>query len=110
MTKQELIDRVAKRAGIHPEITKKTVIVVVEALFSELGLYFIKARTTPRQTARFAYPGFGTFTKKIRSGRMGRNPRNGEPMQIPPAFTLMFTPGVEFKRLLNRVTGKRQQA
>ena len=52
-------------------------------MFAELGDYFVKAKVTRRATPRFTYPGFGTFTKKRKSGRAGRNPQTGAPIAIP---------------------------
>ena len=102
MTKQELIDRVYRRKGIDQGLTKKAVREVVDAVFAELGDYFIKARVTKNATPRFTYPGFGTFTKKKRAARNGRNPQNGEAMQIPANTTVGFTVGSDLKELMNR--------
>ena len=37
--------------------------------------------------------GFGTFSTKSRTARMGRNPRTGEPMAIPACKTPSFKAG-----------------
>ena len=108
MTKQELIEKVASTPGLPPELTKKAVGTLVDAVFAELGDYFIKAKMTRRQTPRFTYPGFGTFTKKRKSGRTGRNPQTGEPIEIPPTVTVTFAPGQELKAFLNRLQLKTQ--
>ena len=102
MTKQELIDRVYRRVGIDQGLTKKAVREVIDGLFSELGDYFVKARVTKNATPKFTYPGFGTFTKKKRAARNGRNPRNGEAMQIPANTTVGFAVGSDLKELMNR--------
>jgi DNA-binding protein HU-beta len=101
MTKQELIEKVACTPGLPPELTKKVVAHLVDAVFAELGDYFVKARVTRRQTPRFTYPGFGTFTKKRRSGRAGRNPQTGAAIVIPPSTTVAFAPGQELRAALN---------
>jgi DNA-binding protein HU-beta len=108
MTKQELIEKVASTPGLPPELTKKTVAAIIDALFAELGDYFVKAKVTRRQTPRFTYPGFGTFTKKRKNGRSGRNPQNGEPIEIPPSTTVTFSPGQDLKAFLNRISLKSQ--
>jgi nucleoid DNA-binding protein len=102
MTKQELIEKVAGTPGLPNDLTKKTVALLVDAVFAELGDYFVKAKITRRDTPRFTYPGFGTFTKKKRTGRIGRNPQNGEPIEIPAATTVSFSPGQELRAFLNR--------
>jgi nucleoid DNA-binding protein len=112
MTKQELIERVAQRLGREREeaaepkgeLHKKTVALVIDSVFAELGEYFIKARTRSRaskKAPRFTYPGFGTFTKKEKAARVGRDPRSGEAIEIPARTTVGFQPGQELKAGLN---------
>ena len=105
MTKAELIAKVAKTKGLARGATKKLVAQVIEAAFWELGDYFVKTKVGRRTLPRFTYPGFGTFTKKRREGRTGRNPRNGEVIQIPASTTVTFTPGQELRAHLNRSHG-----
>ena len=101
MTKQELIRRVQARPGVAG-VHKKTVGLLVDAVFAEMAAYFVEARVSPRKSPRFTYPGFGTFTKKRRPPRTGRNPRTGEEMLIPESVTVAFSPGQELKAHLNR--------
>jgi len=109
MTKQELIEKVASTNGLPAELTKKTVATLVDAVLAELGDYFVKAKVTRRATPRFTYPGFGTFTKKRKNGRAGRNPQTGAPIVIPPSIiTVAFQPGQELKAFLNRAPLKSQ--
>jgi nucleoid DNA-binding protein len=108
MTKQELIEKVFATPNLPPELTKKTVATLVDAVFAELGDYFVKAKVTRRATPRFTYPGFGTFTKKRKNGRAGRNPQTGAPITIPPSTTVSFVPGQELKAFLNRTPLKSQ--
>jgi nucleoid DNA-binding protein len=105
MTKAELIAKVARTRGLARGATKKLVAQVIEAAFVELGDYFVKAKVGRRTLPRFTYPGFGTFTKKRREGRAGRNPRNGEVIQIPASTTVTFAPGQELRAHLNRSKG-----
>jgi nucleoid DNA-binding protein len=111
MTKQELIKRVATRAtAVH----RKEIGVVVDAVFAELAEYFVEARATTRgargrgTAARFTYPGFGTFTKKRRGARGGRNPQTGAPITIPATTTVGFAPGQELKAALNEPPRRRR--
>jgi nucleoid DNA-binding protein len=106
VTKQELIKRVATKAGIP---NRKHVGALLDAVFSEIGEYFIEARTSRRATARFSYPGFGTFTKKRKGARPGRNPQTGEPITIPATTTVAFQPGSELKEKLNRAVSQSQR-
>ncbi len=107
MTKQELIDRVARAEGVLPSLNRKSVAVLVDAVFTQLAAYFVEAKVA-RKAPRFSYPGFGTFTKKRRGSRQVRNPRTGEPITIPETVTLAFQPGQELKAELNREPRRRR--
>ncbi len=45
--------------------------------------------------------GFGTFQKKDRSARTGKNPQTGAPIQIPASSTVGFKPGKALKDAVN---------
>lgn len=45
--------------------------------------------------------GFGTFKATERAGRVGRNPKTGETINIPAKKTPKFVPGKGFKEALN---------
>jgi DNA-binding protein HU-beta len=45
--------------------------------------------------------GFGAFELKERSARTGRNPRNGEPIEIPATKVPAFKAGKTFKDMVN---------
>ena len=100
MTKADLIERVAKRKELPRELTKKAVAQVVDAIFMEVGDFFIRARGG-RKTARFSYPRFGTFSKRRRNARSVRNPQSGERMMIPQQVTIVFSPGQDLRQLMN---------
>jgi DNA-binding protein HU-beta len=102
MTKAELIQRVYRSKDLPKDVTKKAVASVIEAAFAEIGDYFVKTKVTRKTQPRFTYPGFGTFTKKRREQRQGRNPRTGELIDIPASTTITFTPGQELRGQLNR--------
>jgi len=101
MTKQELIERVYRKRGMPAGLTKKAVADIIDGVFTELGDYFVKARATKRTSPRFTYPGFGTFAKRRRNGRIGRHPRTGAPVDIPAHTTVAFAIGSELRALLN---------
>jgi DNA-binding protein HU-beta len=102
MTKAELIERIYRMKGLPPDVTKKAVAQIVDAAFAEIGDYFVKAKVTRSSAPKFTYPGFGTFTKRRRGERAGRNPQTGERITIPSSITVAFTPGIDLKALLNR--------
>jgi integration host factor subunit beta len=45
--------------------------------------------------------GFGTFTTRARDGRVGRNPRTGEQVDVEPKRVPYFKPGKEMRQRLN---------
>ncbi len=102
LTKQELIERIYRKRGLSAGVTKKLVTEIVDSVFAELGDYFIKGKAgRASATAKFTYPGFGTFSKRKRGARSVRNPQTGEPLKIPPTNTLAFSVGSDLKALLN---------
>ena len=90
MTKGELLDAVA---GKNPDLTKKQVGEVVDALFDTLGSVIEKE-------GKFAYAGFGSFDVRTRSARTGRNPQTGKEIQIPASKTVGFKPAKALKERL----------
>jgi len=46
--------------------------------------------------------GFGTFKKTARAARKGHNPQTGEQIKIPARKVPKFTPGKEFKNLVQK--------
>jgi nucleoid DNA-binding protein len=102
MTKAELIERVHAKKNLPRDLTKKTVGQIVDAVFLEMGDYFIRTKVTRNAIAKLTYPGFGTFSKRRRGERMVRNPQTGDPITIPPQSTITFSPGQELRGLLNR--------
>ena len=89
MTKAELIDKVYRT--LDDEVTKRAVEEILDQSFEEI-------RKTVRKEKRFSYPGFGTFTVRLRKARMGVNPQTGQPIKIPASKTVGFKPAPVFKK------------
>jgi nucleoid DNA-binding protein len=102
MTKAELIERVYGHKHLPRDLTKKTVIQIVDAVFTEMGDYFIRSKLTRTQSAKLTYPGFGTFSKRRRNERVVKVPGTGAAVTIPSTETVTFSPGRELRSLLNR--------
>lgn len=100
MTKAELIEQVHKVYG--RELTKKQVAEIIDGVFFTMSEYFVKTRVTKSHTPKLTYPGFGTFKKRKRKPRKGRNPKTGDIMKIPSSISLTFSPGQELKKRLNK--------
>jgi len=44
--------------------------------------------------------GFGTFSRKKRNARIGRNPKTGESVNVPASTTIVFKAGKDLKNSL----------
>ncbi|HLG19622.1 MAG TPA: HU family DNA-binding protein [Bdellovibrionota bacterium] len=92
MTKAELVEKVATSLK-HRELSKAAINEISDALFENLAKGVKKDR-------RFTYPGFGTFTVRMRKARKGRNPQTGAVINIPASKTIGFRPSPELKQTL----------
>ncbi len=86
MNKGELIAKIAE----DTDLTQKQVEQIVTALLDE-----IKAQVARGE--KLTLTGFGTFQKRDRKGRTGRNPRTGEEIKIPASSVPAFSAGKQFK-------------
>ncbi|MBQ6004793.1 MAG: HU family DNA-binding protein [Selenomonadaceae bacterium] len=90
MTSKELITIAAIRNDIP--------IKQVEKIFREV---FATISRELERGERVQIVGFGTFSVKERLPRRGRNPRTGEPIDLPPTKHVHFKQGRKIKELLN---------
>jgi DNA-binding protein HU-beta len=92
MTKHDLISAICKEV---PGLSKKTCGEVLDTCFGSLAKGIKKDK-------RFSYPGFGTWTMKLRKARKGVNPQTGQPITIKASKTCTFKPSIDFKKALNK--------
>ena len=86
MIRADVVSRVAERMGI----TK----VKAEMAFDS----FLEAlRQAMKRGERIELRGFGVFVVKPRKSGIGRNPRTGAEVPIPPGKTVRFKPGKEIR-------------
>ncbi|HXG93002.1 MAG TPA: HU family DNA-binding protein [Blastocatellia bacterium] len=86
MTKAELVEEVARAA----ELNKRDAEVIVETVFeSIIGALHRGEKVELR--------GFGSFRTRERGPRRGRNPKTGEPVDVPAKRVPYFKPGKELK-------------
>jgi DNA-binding protein HU-beta len=85
MTKSELSEEVARRLGITKKLAGQAVDTVFEVILDTLkaGDDDVKVQVIP----------FGSFTKRKRKAREGRDPRTGQPIQIQARTVPVFNPG-----------------
>ncbi len=86
MIKQDIVNRVAEQLNI----TKVRAEIAVESVFNSL-------KNALKRGERIELRGFGVFIVKPRKSGVGRNPRTGEEVAIPPGKTIRFKPGKEIR-------------
>jgi len=89
MTKNELVERVAKKVGL----TKKSALNAVNAAFGNI-------RDALAKGDKVVISGFGTFKVRNRTTRTGRNPQTGDSIKIAGHKLPGFTAGKTLKRLI----------
>lgn len=89
MTKNELIEKVAKKSSL----TKRAASDAVNATFNLI-------RDSLNRGEKVVITGFGTFLIRSRAARRGRNPQTGETIQIPRKKLPSFSAGKTIKRLI----------
>jgi len=88
MIKADIINRVAEDA----RITKVKAVEAVEAVFGAM-------KAAMQRGERIELRGFGVFQVKPRKKGIGRNPRTGREVRIPPGKTIRFKPGKNLRNL-----------
>ena len=88
MIKTDIINNVAKNA----DITRVKAVVAVEAILDAM-------KESMRRGDRIELRGFGVFQVKPRKKGIGRNPRTGHEVRIPPGKTIRFKPGKELQNI-----------
>ena len=90
LNRADLIDTVAKNI----ECTKKDATLVLEAFIETI-------EKTVANGEKVTLFGFGTFEARKRAARTGRNPINGEAIQIPAKVVPVFSASKAFKEIVN---------
>ena len=91
MNKGELIDAVANALG--DGASKKDAETALNAVLETIA-------NGVRNDGAVQIIGYGTFKKKNRAARMGRNPKTGEPMQINASKSVGFKASAALKASL----------
>lgn len=86
MIKLDIINQVVDRTGISRTKAEMAVDSVFNAMKSAL-----------QRNNRIELRGFGVFTIKPRKTGIGRNPRTGEEVSIPPGKAVRFKPGKDLQ-------------
>ncbi len=86
MTKEELINKIAKEAKVTKAQANKALNAAIDGVTSSL-----------KRGRKVSFVGFGTFSVAKRKARMGRNPQTGAPIRIAASRVPKFKPGKQLK-------------
>ncbi|MEP0873318.1 HU family DNA-binding protein [Trichocoleus desertorum AS-A10] len=86
MNKGELVDAVAEKANVTKKQAEAIVTATVDVIQGAVA-----------SGDKVTLVGFGTFERRTRQAREGRNPKTGDKMQIPASTVPAFSPGKVFK-------------
>lgn len=86
MIKHDIVNEVVERTGI----TKTRAEIAVETVFEAMKNALAKGD-------RIELRGFGVFNVRPRKTGIGRNPRTGEEVSIPPGKAVRFKPGKDLQ-------------
>ncbi len=88
MVKHDIVDEVVNRTGL----SKTRAEIAVQAVFETM-------KRSMEQGQRIELCGFGVFNIRPRKTGIGRNPRTGEEVIIPPGKAVRFKPGKDLKSI-----------
>ena len=94
MTKADLVEQVAEAIG--PGITKKDCALVVDGLLNAVKLALANGDNIEIR-------GFGTFKVRKRKTRGARNPRTGDPVEVPSRSVPVFRPSKDLRSRVARL-------
>ena len=87
MTKQEMVELVAKKASLTNKAAKEAVGALLDGI-----------RDALKKGDKVILTGFGTFSVRQRKARKGRNPQTGASLNIPAKKAPGFTAGKALKK------------
>ncbi len=91
MSKADIVDKIAKDAGISKAASEKAVNAFIEAVTNSL-----------KKGQPVTLIGFGTFSVGKRAARKGRNPKTGEEIKIKAKKVARFRPGAALRTAVNK--------
>lgn len=99
LTKADLIEEVLRVT----ELPRKESETIVETIFENI----IEAL---QKGDKIEIRGFGSFRTRQRRGRIGRNPKTGEKVEVPAKKIPFFKPSKELKDFVNNSAGAASEA
>lgn len=90
MRKSDLAAAIAEKADLTKDKAGQVLNVILDEISKSLG-----------NADPVTLVGFGTFEKRHRGARTGKNPQTGEPVKIKASNTVAFKPGKALKESVN---------
>ena len=87
ITKKDIVLKISNETNIKQIDVKR----VVQSMLDKMTEFLAEGQTVELRN-------FGIFKIKSRRGRLGRNPRTGQEVQVPPKKVVIFKPGLIMKR------------
>jgi nucleoid DNA-binding protein len=84
MNKSELILAIAERGRLSKAYATDAIDSMIDIILE-----------TVQNNENVKISGFGTFGLKVRKARVGRNPKNGETIEVPASNSIRFAPSKE---------------
>jgi DNA-binding protein HU-beta len=91
MSKADLVEKIAKEAGISKAAAEKSVNSFISGVTASL-----------KKGQPVTLIGFGTFSVAKRAARTGRNPKTGAVLKIKAKKVARFKPGAALKNAVNK--------
>ena len=91
MTKAELVENVAKEAGLTKAAADKAIAALTGAVVAAL-----------KKGDKVTLVGFGTFSVSQRAARTGKNPQTGAAIKIKASKSPKFKAGAGLKEAVNK--------
>ncbi len=86
MNKGELVDRISQKATVTKKQADAVLSAAIETIMEAVS-----------ENDKVTLVGFGSFERRHRKEREGRNPKTGEKMSIPETYVPAFSAGKLFK-------------
>ncbi len=86
MNKGELVDRISQKATVTKKQADAVLSAAIETIMEAVA-----------EDDKVTLVGFGSFERRHRKEREGRNPKTGEKMSIPETYVPAFSAGKLFK-------------
>lgn len=97
MKKHELVNAVAKKAGLTQTDVNKVVDAIGEVI----------VETCVETGEEVNFPSLGKFKQKVNPARKGINPLTKQPLDVKESHTLKFTPTSTIKKIIEPIPAKK---